>query len=298
MKVVVAIDQSDCSITALQSTMCMSWGSGDEVRVVTVFDPFDVSDDRELEEVRRQQLIERAIDGIRTRHPEMTVSGDVLLGSPHDRLLDLCDSWHADLLVIGAHAKPASSSLMLGSLSNSLLDHASCSVMLIKDHDISSGAAYRNVLIPVDRTVRSEGLLQCVLESRWPYYVSFHVVTVIPHSSADDECFDQVNKEFVDQRSCQYELLKSEHKELAGSFAEKLNEKFGRDRASFEVLEGNVRDEILRVADALPAGLIVVGSGKDFLQKLLLGSVSQSIASQSACSVEVVKCPESGIEAA
>jgi hypothetical protein len=43
----------------------------------------------------------------------------------------------------------------------------------------------------------------------------------------------------------------------------------------------------------LGADLIVVGShGYRALERFLLGSVSQSVVSHAACSVEVVRCPQ------
>ena len=53
---------------------------------------------------------------------------------------------------------------------------------------------------------------------------------------------------------------------------------------------GPAREVILGEAEALGADLIVVGShGRGFWKRLLLGSVSQAVATHAACSVEIVR---------
>jgi len=298
MKTVVALNQSDCSSTAVQSLLFKNWSEDDHIKLVCVVDPFDEKTNREEAEDNSQVLLEQAMEKLSISHPRVKVSGEVLIGSPHDRLLDVCSNWEADLLVVGAHGSCASSRLMLGSLSSALLNHAPCSVMVIKDNDISSGAQFRNILIPVEQSERSAQAVQYVLDTHWPEDVTFHVVTVIADVNAS-EVLNEVEQKFVDKQDEEYAQLRQDAETRVAGYAQQMNERFGEDRASYQVLEGNVRDEILKVADNLPAGLIVVGSqGKGFVEKLLLGSVSHTIALQSACSVEVVKPAEVSKEAA
>lgn len=85
-----------------------------------------------------------------------------------------------------------------------------------------------------------------------------------------------------------FDLLKSEGEEIlmnAKSIAEKEN-----CRAEFVSRLGDARDEILEYADEIGADLIVVGStGKGVAKRLLLGSVSTAIVTQSKISVLVVR---------
>lgn len=57
------------------------------------------------------------------------------------------------------------------------------------------------------------------------------------------------------------------------------------------VVDGSAREVILGEADAWGADLIVIGShGRRGLQRFLLGSVSNAVATHANCSVEIVRC--------
>lgn len=298
MKVVIAFDDSDCSVIALKSLVGMNWSAGDEIKVLTVVDPFCENADEKRDTEAAEKLIAETIEKINTQHADVCVSGEVLLGTAAERVLDTCREWNADLLVLGANRGSASSKLMLGKNAGTLMANAPCSVMVAKDNDLSSGADFRNVLIPVSPKDCSEQTIQGVLDSKWPEDVSFHVVTVIEKVDMA-EVLDTTDLELVERQASEHVELRAESEAYVEAFANRLNEKFGEARASFEVLEGNVRDEVLRLSNELPAGLIVLGTqGKNFFEKVLLGSMSQAIASQSPCSVEVVKPCNSEDEAA
>ena len=65
-------------------------------------------------------------------------------------------------------------------------------------------------------------------------------------------------------------------------------------RVTAEVLEGQPKRRIPEEAEARGADLIVLGShGYGFWDRLLLGSVSQAVASHAPCSVQIVRRRES-----
>jgi nucleotide-binding universal stress UspA family protein len=66
----------------------------------------------------------------------------------------------------------------------------------------------------------------------------------------------------------------------------------GRLAVSSELLEGSPKRAILEEAERWGADLIVVGShGYGGLDRFLLGSVSEAVASHAKCSVEIVRSP-------
>jgi len=66
-------------------------------------------------------------------------------------------------------------------------------------------------------------------------------------------------------------------------------------RVTTKVLEGKPKRCIPEAAEAWGADLIVVGShGYHTWERMLLGSVSQSVAAHALCSVEIVKCRKEG----
>ena len=65
-------------------------------------------------------------------------------------------------------------------------------------------------------------------------------------------------------------------------------------RVTAEVLEGQPKSRIPEEAESWGADLVVIGShGYGFWDRLLLGSVSQAVASHAPCSVEIVRRRES-----
>ena len=73
--------------------------------------------------------------------------------------------------------------------------------------------------------------------------------------------------------------------------AQKLEDKFGKGKVTFHVLEGNVRSLILQMAQDWPADLIVIGAhGQDkSILEHFLGSVARAVVSNAMCSVEIVR---------
>jgi nucleotide-binding universal stress UspA family protein len=66
-------------------------------------------------------------------------------------------------------------------------------------------------------------------------------------------------------------------------------------QVSAEVLTGSPKRTIVEEAEAWGADLIVVGShGYKSWERMLLGSVSQTVAAHAECSVEIVRCKNGG----
>lgn len=64
----------------------------------------------------------------------------------------------------------------------------------------------------------------------------------------------------------------------------------GQKEVTGKIIDGLVIDSILEEASKWDADLIVLGShGRKGIQKLVLGSVAEKIASQCKCSVEIIK---------
>ncbi|MEL7356609.1 MAG: universal stress protein [Cyanobacteria bacterium J06560_6] len=53
------------------------------------------------------------------------------VGSPGRIICEIAASWEADLIVVGSHGRRGLSELLLGSVSNYVMHHAPCSVMIV-----------------------------------------------------------------------------------------------------------------------------------------------------------------------
>jgi len=63
---------------------------------------------------------------------EGQITREVLIGSPARRIVEEAQTWKADLIVIGSHGYGFWERMMLGSVSQSVVHHASCSVLVVR----------------------------------------------------------------------------------------------------------------------------------------------------------------------
>jgi nucleotide-binding universal stress UspA family protein len=56
-------------------------------------------------------------------------------GDPRNAIIDHAKDWHADLIVLGACEKSGLEKFFAGSVSEGVVKHAPCSVLVIKPHD-------------------------------------------------------------------------------------------------------------------------------------------------------------------
>ncbi len=78
--------------------------------------------------------VEHAETQIRSLFPNETldITAEVVGGSPQRVLVEKAAEWGADLIVIGSHGYGFWSRALLGSVSNSVVHHAPCSVLVVR----------------------------------------------------------------------------------------------------------------------------------------------------------------------
>ena len=292
MRVLIAIDGSDCSKRAIDSMASMEFGEGDEFRVVSVLDLFEYvpsyyyDESDTLREVKK--VLDEASSRLKELFPEASRMTTILKGFIKQSLLEICDQWKPDLIVMGSHGRKGFKKLILGSISNSILLSSPYPVLIVKEKNLTN-EGHNKVLIAIDDSYHSKMALERVLNTNWSKEIQFHVVSVAA-SISDLYCFDIVSESALEQFREVRKQLESEVQQVIDAAREKLVSRFGADRVTAELLCGSLPDEILKVSRNLPAGLIVVGShGKNFMDRLIIGSVSYAIASQADCSVAVEK---------
>jgi nucleotide-binding universal stress UspA family protein len=65
----------------------------------------------------------------------MRVKGVIVQGEPDTAIADYARDWGADLIVIGSSDRSAIARLLAGSVSQSVVQHAPCSVLVIKQSE-------------------------------------------------------------------------------------------------------------------------------------------------------------------
>jgi nucleotide-binding universal stress UspA family protein len=145
MKILLAIDGSSCSDEAIEEIGRRPWPEGSRIKVLTAFElPLPATPEAwalppsYLEEMDRsarkqaQAIVERAIARLQSKLDAAVVDGEFLPGSPRTVILDEAESWGADLIVVGSHGYRAWERFLLGSVSQSVVSHAKCSVEVVR----------------------------------------------------------------------------------------------------------------------------------------------------------------------
>lgn len=147
MKVLIATDGSNYSLNAVetacrllirpQSTEVMIVSSYEDAYPVTA-EPFALSADyyQKLDDAVREQaesFVAAAKEAIERHFPvaDISVSTEVLRGSPVQQIVEKAEEWGADVIVVGSHGRGFWGRL-LGSVSNGVVHHAKCSVLVVR----------------------------------------------------------------------------------------------------------------------------------------------------------------------
>jgi len=147
MKIILATDGTKFGDAAAEILGKFSLSDGDEVKVISVVDmamPLSIDiyggylpDTTELEKVAREQA-EKVVEATTAKlqgffgGKSVDISSDVLFGSPDSRIVETAEELAADMIVIGSHGYKRWERLLLGSVSDSVVHHAHCSVLVVR----------------------------------------------------------------------------------------------------------------------------------------------------------------------
>lgn len=149
MKVLVAVDGSKYSQEAINACKNLV-KSNDEVEVVSVVaphypvgaEPFNVSADfyaRLMEEDMKQakELLASTETSAREKlGSDVKLSTKLLNGVPSQEIVDEAKELDADLIIVGSHGYGFWQRAWLGSVSDAVVHHAPCSVLVVKNGEL------------------------------------------------------------------------------------------------------------------------------------------------------------------
>lgn len=145
MKILLATDgstQSDAAISLLRS---FAFKPGDEIKIISVVDmavPMAVDiyggylpDTTDLETTAREhaaKVLKETCEKMEGICRDLSVTSEVLFGTPESRIVEAAESSGTDLIIVGSHGYNRWERLLLGSVSQSVVQHAPCSVMVVR----------------------------------------------------------------------------------------------------------------------------------------------------------------------
>ncbi|HEY0427834.1 MAG TPA: universal stress protein [Pyrinomonadaceae bacterium] len=147
MKILLATDGTKHSDCAIQMIEKFNLSDGDELKIVSVVDmalPLSIdvysgylpttADLEKTAQENAEKILETASENIQKTFTGKNVflSTETLLGSPERRIVESAEEMKADLIVLGSHGYNRWERLLLGSVSDSVIHHAPCSVLIVR----------------------------------------------------------------------------------------------------------------------------------------------------------------------
>jgi nucleotide-binding universal stress UspA family protein len=140
-KILVPIDVADVEIAqpALKAAQRLARYADGDLRLINVQSLMPVTYMEYVPadfDVKLRQNAEEALAEIKAKlHlPADRLSSTVKLGSIYGEVLDEAKTWGADVVVVGSH-RPRMATYLLGSNATTIVRHALCSVLVIREAD-------------------------------------------------------------------------------------------------------------------------------------------------------------------
>ena len=147
MKILIATDGARQSEAAIEMLKRFRLEPTDQIKIVSVVDmavPMAVDiyggympNTAEIEQSAREnaeRVLSDAASAIRKHYDttELHIITEVLFGSPESRIVEAARDFKADLVVVGSHGYSTWERLLLGSVSDAVVHHVPCSVLVVR----------------------------------------------------------------------------------------------------------------------------------------------------------------------
>lgn len=335
-KILVGLDSSDLSLRALRSAIAFAQCLNAELKLIhvlvdsepgaprfsgyfggplypsinpTVIESYQTAWNRFVDQSQsflNQQILEAQENGIDT-------SGVLLYGSPGAKLCELAQTWDADLIIVGSRGLSGIGELLIGSVSNYVLHHAPCAVLVIhaekkadtnklkRDRSAQATTAVaeqpKRILVALDRSEMAKAAMKTAISLAKLHQAEIRLLHIIDE---DEPGLPQKlifsDSQYISQHS---ELLFAEYQQEWNKFINSWWQCLQRYvdeieaeglKAICDVMQGRTGQRICEVANDWPADLIVMGCrGFSGLQELLVGSVSYYVSHRAPCAVLVTR---------
>jgi len=188
----------------------------------------------------------------------------------------------ADLVVIGTEGRSGVERLMLGSVAERVLRKATCPVLTVPPHApaVPSPDSIHEVLCPVDFSASSTAALQWAASwgaTAGARVTALHVVEMPPEAA---------DPPLVEYSALRDRLTQNARHDLGRTIPDEIRR---LTRVEEHVTVGRPAHEILRLAEARSADLIVMGvRGRGAVDLAFFGSTTHQVVRRAACPVLAV----------
>ncbi len=212
-------------------------------------------------------------------HADASPEVFVELGSAYDQVLRRAEEWQAELIAVGTHGRTGLKRLLLGSVADQIVRAAHCHVLVARrspEGPILAATDFADPALPAIELAAAEAkrlgrklVVMHAMESPREGDAAMGLLGALPALDSPE--------------------TRNARRALATQI---INTALNRLEVPGEVVivDDDALAETLRLAESLPAALIVVGThGRTGLSRVVLGSMSASIIERAPCSVLVAR---------
>ncbi|HXW93365.1 MAG TPA: universal stress protein [Terriglobales bacterium] len=295
MRVLLAIDSSSPSQNVIHVASRRPWPFGTTFCVLSIVDMNSWEGLPALiEDAKReaQRLVDRAADQLTQGGSE--VFREIQLGLPKKAIPEFARQWGADLVMVGSHGQNQMVRFLLGSVAFAVVRGSPCSVEIVRPSAVDSGSSSHamRILMATDGSECSTKAVYSVANRPWPPQSQIRIMSVVQLVNPENRLPPApLGSEYP--TSLLEELWNRARLRADDAAAEARKILVGMNLNVYDgpaTPVGDPRTIVLDEAKTWAANLIVVGShGRQGLERLLMGSVSEAIAIHAHCSVEVIR---------
>lgn len=142
MKVIIAVDGSSCSMSAIDFVLDRLWSPEDEFIVLSVVEilPHDVGVGHiyaaQLEQDNKttalKELTRDCKQKLLKEFPNNKVQAKIAYGLVVDQVCEIAREEKVDLIILGSHGRTGFDHFFIGSVAEAILKKAHCSVQIVK----------------------------------------------------------------------------------------------------------------------------------------------------------------------
>jgi nucleotide-binding universal stress UspA family protein len=287
MRVLIASDLSEASDFAVQQGVQMA--AGGPVALCHVMPELMthafLAQDYELDVQKQLALQPKFGEALRKQwtrlapgaatEPELFIE----LGSTHQQILERADAWHAELIVVGTHGHHGLKRLLLGSVADHVVRAAHCPVLVARkprEGAVLAATDFADPALPAIEAAVAEAakrgrklVVMHAMESPREGDAAMGLLGALPALDTPET--------LAARRALASQIITTALTRLHA-------------QGEIVIAEEDVLDETLRLSDALPAELIVVGThGRKGLSRVVLGSRAAKVIESAPCSVLVTR---------
>jgi len=273
-RIVVGVDGSESAEEALRWAAGQSRLTGQPVHAITAWQIPVSYEGWAVDDVDRAGdaagTLQKSVENVLGGAEGAAVAQHAVRGHPAKVLVDETGE-PGDLLVVGSRGHSGFAGVVLGSVSQHVVAHAACPVVVV--HGAGDRPRAGGIVVGVDGSPESEGALRWAARQARAAGCSLHAVLVGELQLA----YGFIDRPEPDWAAHAQHVLSGVVDDALGAEAAMVH---------LEVMEGPPAEMLLR--RATNADLLVLGSrGRGGFKGLLLGSVSQHAAAHAPCPVVV-----------